>query len=185
MLRHFSALSPSMYVSSSAAKRNSNLPVSLPELVNHQNCRARLAPLQFERGPATEISDRTNRADVPDSRSQFFYFILGRLQDFKWHSDSELRDVMVTQVSPARWDGLFAYPTVKLLTDVFLGRPHDGFLREEGQKFATTKVSEGPFTVRCAATCKHEATTANSQSEGKTAKKKIVFSICSEINNDN
>lgn len=76
--------------------------------------------------PRQKISDKNQpRCDAPTFPTPdlaSYISFLGRLQDFKWHSDSRLRDVMVTQVSPARWDGLFAYPTVKVLTDMFLGK---------------------------------------------------------------
>ena len=60
--------------------------------------------------------------------------------------------LMMTQVflaQMARWDGLFAYLTVKLLTDRFLGRQHDASW-ERKVEFATTKSqrSDVTFTVQ-------------------------------------
>lgn len=91
-----------------------------------------------------------------------------------------MRDIMVTQVSPARWDGLFAYPTVKLLTDMFLGRRPDGFLREEGQKFATTKSRKVhlPYGVRPHANARRQPQTVKPKWEGK---KREPFQIAAKV----
>lgn len=88
---------------------------------------------------------------------------------------------MVTQVSPARWDGLFAYPTVKLLTDMFLGKPHDGFLREEGQKFATTKYRKVrlPYGVRPHANTRRQPQTVKPKE--RQQKKKLFFQIAVKL----